>query len=109
MVVCVSALVSFCCSCVIAGVCFRRTLMYILQISIICSSVGLGKRFLKYAISSADSGRCITLLTFLYLILMSSSVTSGVLCVVVFVFGVEELLVQAVVCSTCAVGVIICW
>ena len=56
MVVGVNALVSFCCSCVIAGVCFRRTLMYILQISTICCSVGLGILFLKYASSSAD--RC---------------------------------------------------
>ena len=86
-----------------------RSLMYILQIWIMSSSVGLGHILLKHAISPADSGCCLTLLYFLYLILMSSSVTSGVLCVVVFVFGVEELLVQVVVCSTSAVGVAICW
>ena len=56
--------------------------MYNWHVSTICCSVGLGITFLKHAISSVDSGHCITLLTFVNLILMSSSVTSGVLCVV---------------------------
>ena len=73
-----------------APIYLRRALMNNWQISTICCSVGLGMLFLKYASSSADSGRCITLLTFLYFILMSSSVTSGILCVVRLVVGVEE-------------------
>ena len=64
--------------------------MYNWHVSTICCSVGLGITFLKHAISPVDSGHCITLLTFLYAILMSSSVTSGILCVVGLVIGVEE-------------------
>ena len=77
---------SSCCSCCVF---YMRKLMYSLEYCIMSSSVGLGHFLLKNAISSAFSGRCKTLVNFLYLILMSSSVTSGVLCVVLFVFGVE--------------------
>ena len=77
---------SSCCSCCVF--CMRK-LMYSLEYCIMSSSVGLGHFLLKNAISSAFSGRCKTLVNFLYLILMSSSVTSGVLCVVRLVVVVD--------------------
>ena len=63
--------------------------MYNRMVSTICCSVGLGSVFFKHAISSVDSGRFITLLSFVYLIFMSLSVTSGVLCVVRLVVVVD--------------------
>ena len=75
--------------------------MYNWQISIICCSVGLGMRLLKHAISSVVSGHFITLLSFMNLFLISSSVTSGVLCVIGLVVVVDVLGVSVVMCLVC--------
>ena len=66
-----------------APICSSCNLMCIFMNSIICCAVG--SFFLKNTISSVDSGRFITLLSFVYAILMSSSVTLGVLGVVGFI------------------------
>ena len=89
-----------------------RLLMYNWHTSIICCSVGLGMVSLRTAISSVDSGRCMTLLSFMNLFLMSSSVTSGVLCVIGLVAIVDVLgvsVVMCLVCSTFSVVVVVCW
>ena len=75
-----------------APICSRCNLMCSLMYSFMCCAVGSFS--LNHATSSVDSGRFITVLSFVYILLMSSSVTSEVLGVVGFiVVGVAGFLV----------------